>query len=249
MNFPGKEFQPITTATVPDSLDFDPFAKKYLGGIDLYAHGEIAYAFSVAKRAHAGKPRDTGGPYFEHPLMCTIYAIEVGFTQPSLLIATLLHDVQEDSLRYLITAEVTMEEVRRGDTGGVPKSELVNERLKYGNSILIAEEFGTSPAKIVHALTKSKGMSERTHVEKIRKGPAPCRPVKGFDRLHNLRTLPSDNPNRIRRKVDETRELFMPLFEMGAKDFPGPGERLLWLINLELERLEAGLREPTPEPV
>lgn len=262
MGLNGREFQPITTATIPDSLDFDPFAGKYLVGINPYFHGVIAHAFSIAATAHKEQPRDSGEPYFAHPLMCTIYLIETGFTNPSFITATLLHDVKEDSLKYLLDAEARLDEVRDLNRAAEPtltSDEYWDEYWKgnedqIGRNELIADLFGNETAELVNAVSKKstqglsripKDRAEQIYIKHLGKRPPGAGIVKGVDRLHNLRTLPPDNPKRISRKIAETKEGYLPIFEKAAKEYPGPGERLLWLIEQELETLKSGLKLPT----
>src|SRR3989344_1345602 len=210
MNLTGKEFQPITTAVVPESLDYNYFAAKYLGDIDPDFHGEIAYAFTFAQNAHAGKKRESGEDYMSHPIMCAIYAVELGFTQPFLIEATLLHDTEEDGTRFLMRAQRRIYEARRrslnfrGDTPAFSKYDLMRT------------QFSVETADLVHVLTLGRGMKLTTYVQRLLRGPMLARPIKGFDRFHNLRTLPTTNPDRVRKKIDETREVYMPVFEMAA---------------------------------
>lgn len=238
-----KEFQPITTSTVPSSLDYDYFTKQYLVDIDSSFHGEIAHAFAFAQGAHAGKNRESGEPAFSHPLMCAIYVIELGFNQPNLIKATLLHDTPEDGTRYLKHTKMRIDQSRILAQNS--KSDPIT--FSFSKYDLMCAEFDKETADIVQAVTRGPNMKQSTYTQRLRRGPSLARPVKGVDRLHNLRTLPLHDPNRVRRKIDETREDYMPIFEMAANDFPNSGERLYWLIDLELNRLEEGLTSPSPE--
>ncbi len=77
---------------------FDYQYNKFLKGIYLLiGKKKILSAFELAKKAHTGQKRDEGQKYIIHPVRvanCFIY--ELSITNPTLIIAGLLHDVVED---------------------------------------------------------------------------------------------------------------------------------------------------------
>lgn len=242
-----KESFSITTAVVPDSLRFEDFGEKYLTYIDPNEHGNIEYAYRIAEAAHKGQFRQSGEPYLSHPLICTIYLIELGFRQPPFIKATLLHDVPEDSSKYLQEAE------RRLD-------EAINARLTASweyplgfedGTDLIVRGFEIDTAEIVDAVTRrpirtqnprTKELEEKRYRRQVFDGPPGAWVVKGVDTIHNLRTLPSNNPGRIRRKIDETKRGYYPIFNMAEGTFPLEGGRLFRQIKQDIQKLEEGLQ-------
>src|SRR3989344_5395062 len=63
----------------------------------------IRLAFDYAKRAHSTQKRESGEPYFTHPLETALILAKLGL-QEKIIAAALLHDVLEDtdtSLEFL----------------------------------------------------------------------------------------------------------------------------------------------------
>ncbi len=234
------ELRRISKTIVPDSLKWDVFASKYLGEIDPYFHGNIAFAFSIAEQAHKNQSRESGEPYFSHCLMTAIYLIEAGCDHPPHIQAGFLHDVPEDNLDFLLRAQriIVREYQRIGRE---------NEIFEIYEGGLLARFFDPETAEIIEAVTKpglrprtAKGKEkfEKNCQKDILNGPPGAWVLKGFDRLHNLRTMQTFDPARIVRKIIETRRWYLPIFEKAAQAFPLEGAVLLREINEELATLE-----------
>ena len=148
---------------------------------------EKAYLFAAEK--HKDQKRRSGEPYIQHPIEVA-YILATLQAGPATLGSGFLHDVVEDT-------DTTIEEI---------------EKL-----------FGEDVAKIVDSLTKIQRLklSKRTEVDfeaedhrKIFLGMAKdvrVILVKLADRLHNLRTLASLNPDRQKALSKETLEVFTPI--------------------------------------
>jgi guanosine-3',5'-bis(diphosphate) 3'-pyrophosphohydrolase len=146
---------------------------------------ESAYRFS--KAAHEGQFRKSGEPYISHPLAVADILAQ-WHMDPQALTAALLHDVTEDTA-------VTKTEISRNF--GKPVAELVD-----GVSKLDKIEFETQ---------------EKAQAENFRKMLlAMARDVRVIliklaDRLHNMRTLDTLEPEKRRRIARETVEIYAPI--------------------------------------
>ena len=179
--------------------------------LDDYAHTAhqqkveiITRAFRFAHQAHRGVRRLSGEPYIMHPLaVARIVVREIGLGSTSIC-AALLHDVVEDT-------EFTVEDIE--------------------------QQFNPKIAQIVSGLTKISGGIFATQDEKqavnIRKLMLTMSDdvrvilIKMADRLHNMRTLSAQLPDKQRKIANETMYIYAPL-----------AHRLgLFLIKSELEDL------------
>ncbi len=181
---------------------------KYITDKDSQALIEKAYLF--AEKKHEGQMRKSGDPYITHCIGVAyiLTTLEVG---PATICAGLLHDTIEDT-------GTTKEEIEAG----------------FGNEI----------ATLVEALTKVTRLSDYKNVEftsenhrKIFVAMAKdvrVIIVKLADRLHNMRTLQFQPPEKQQRISKETLEVYAPI-----------AHRLgLYKIETELEDLSLYYTEP-----
>lgn len=148
----------------------------------------ITRAFQFAKKAHNGVRRLSGEPYIMHPLaVARIVVREIGLGSTSICSA-LLHDVVEDT-------DYTTEDIER--------------------------QFGEKIAQIVDGLTKISGGVFADQAEKqaenFRKLLLTMSDdirvvlIKLADRLHNMRTLGAQLPEKQRKIAGETQYIYAPL--------------------------------------
>lgn len=234
----------ITPITVPESLEWEYLRDNHLKSVREEYYGNIEFAFRIAEGAHLNQPRrQTGEPFFVHPIMTAVYLTEAGCYHPSHLMAALLHDVPEDNLQFLINAQ---NRIFERDTG----VRLYSSKKTAGEAIVAFEllevHFGHDTAEIVESLTKpnstartekGKIREERRSQNKLRNGPPGSWVVKAADRLHNLRTLPPDDPLRIQRKIVETRGGYLPIFKLAVGILP-EGQILYSEVSRQLRTLE-----------
>ena len=160
--------------------------------ISSYIHHEkdlklIKEAYELANEKHKGQLRKSGEPYIIHPLSVAMILADLN-VGPNTLIAAILHDVVEDT-----------------DCG-----------LE-----MIAEKFGNDVASIVDGVTKVTQMKfsslEKQQAENHQKMIIAMAKdirvivVKLADRLHNLRTLEFQSPEKQVRIALETLEIYAPL--------------------------------------
>ena len=147
----------------------------------------IRRAFDYAVAAHEGQKRKDGTPYVTHTIAAAVIAAEMGLDDDS-VIAALLHDVLEDT-----------------DTS--------HDQL--------AQEFGQDVADIVEGVTKltriQYSTKEEAQMESLRKMLMAMAKdirvilIKLADRLHNMRTMEFQSPEKQLSKSRETMEVYAPI--------------------------------------
>lgn len=147
----------------------------------------IIKAYNYAQNAHQGQYRKSGEDYFIHPVEVAKILIELQMDN-STIAAGLLHDVIEDT--------------------------------EYGYD-KIKKEFGEEIADLVEGVTKLTRLSfnskEERQAENLRKMVLAMAKdirvilIKLADRLHNMRTLKYQSPEKQKEKALETLEIFSPI--------------------------------------
>ena len=149
--------------------------------------GLIEDAYEFAKEAHKGQQRRSGQEYIVHPIEATKILADLHMDVIT-IVAGLLHDVVEDT--------------------DVPLNK-------------ICEAFGQDVAQLVDGVTKLSRIEfkskEEQQVENLRKMFLAMAKdirviiIKLADRLHNMRTLRHQSPEKQREIAEETLEIFAPL--------------------------------------
>ena len=144
----------------------------------------IEKAFRFSNAAHDGIKRKSGEPFIIHPIaVAKIVAVDLGLGATS-IVSALLHDVVEDT------------EYRLSD---------------------IESMFGERVARIVDGLTKLSGDFDSRHALTLKKMLMTLSDdvrvilIKIADRLHNMRTLDSMQPQKKIKIASETLFLYVPL--------------------------------------
>ncbi len=147
----------------------------------------IRKAFDIALEAHKDMRRKSGEPYIYHPIsVARICAEEMGL-EPTAIVCALLHDTVEDT-------HITLQDIE--------------------------DLFGATVRKIIDGLTKiPEVFDENTSIqaENFRKMILTISDdfrvvlVKLADRLHNMRTLTSMQPEKQLKIASETKFLYAPL--------------------------------------
>ena len=163
--------------------------------IDTYLHSRhrkhtqiIDKAFNFARQAHHGVRRLSGEPYIMHPIaVAQIACEEIGLGSTSICCA-LLHDVVEDT-------DYTVEDIR--NIFGEKIAQIVDGLTKISGGI-----FGDQASAQAESFKKLLlTMSEDIRVILI----------KISDRLHNMRTLGCQLPNKQYKIAGETLYIYAPL--------------------------------------
>lgn len=171
----------------------------------------ITKAFNFARQAHKGVRRLSGEPYIMHPIaVAQIVCEEVGLGSTSIC-AALLHDVVEDT-------DYTTEDIE--NIFGAKVAQIVDGLTKISGGIF--GEQASAQAENFKKLLLTMSDDIRVILIKI------C------DRLHNMRTLQSQPPNKQYKIAGETLYIYAPL-----------ANRLgLYKIKTELEDLSFRYEHP-----
>lgn len=147
----------------------------------------VHVAFDCAERAHSAQFRKDGTPYVTHAIAAAQIATEMGLDEDS-IVSALLHDTIEDT------------------------------SLEYDD---IKRQFGTEVAEIVDGVTKLTRVNytnkEDEQMENMRKMLMAMSKdirvilIKIADRLHNMRTMEYQTPEKQRSKSRETMQIYAPI--------------------------------------
>ncbi len=147
----------------------------------------IRRAYDYGRRMHDGQLRQSGEPYFTHPVAVAAILTEMRLDDATIVTA-LLHDTIEDT-------KSTYSEVARLFSAEI--AELVDGVTKLTNL-----QLGSSQTKQSENFRKLFfAMSRDLRVIL----------VKLADRLHNMRTIKSMKPEKQAQKARETMEIYAPL--------------------------------------
>ena len=148
---------------------------------------KLRRAFDFAVTAHEGQKRRDGSPYVTHTVAAATIAAQMGLDDDA-IVAALLHDVLEDTA-------VTYDE--------------------------LAAAFGKEVADIVEGVTKltrvQYSTKEETQMENLRKMLLAMAKdirvilIKLADRLHNMRTMEFQSPEKQLSKSRETMDIYAPI--------------------------------------
>ncbi len=162
----------------------------------------VRLAYDFAAKAHKGQTRKSGEPYITHPLAAAHILADMRI-DPTIVAATLLHDVPEDT-------PVTLEEV--GENFGSDVESMVRGITKLG---------------------KLKYRGVERYIENLRKMFVAMAEdirvmiIKFADRIHNLTTLGALPPQKQYRIALESLEIYAPIANrLGMDDMKGTLEDL-----------------------
>jgi len=162
------------------------FEKK----LENYADDDRRRILSAAKASrtlHEGQSRDSGEPYFIHPLQVAEILLEFNL-DASTVAAALLHDVLEDT-------KMTRQDLRR----------------EFGRDV---DALVNGVTKIATVKAQNKNVQETETIRKMLLAMVKDIRViliKLADKLHNMRTLEYKNEKRRREIAQETLDIYAPL--------------------------------------
>jgi GTP diphosphokinase / guanosine-3',5'-bis(diphosphate) 3'-diphosphatase len=151
------------------------------------AAGLIRDAYAFGEKMHEGQLRQSGEPYFSHPVAVAMILAEQQMDDATIITA-LLHDTIEDTkASYPMVAE----------RFGTVIADLVDGVTKLTNLQLSSTE--TKQAENFRKLFMATSKDLRVTL------------VKLADRLHNMRTIKSMRAEKQAQKARETMDIFAPL--------------------------------------
>ncbi|MBI2437021.1 MAG: bifunctional (p)ppGpp synthetase/guanosine-3',5'-bis(diphosphate) 3'-pyrophosphohydrolase [Candidatus Magasanikbacteria bacterium] len=181
----------------------------------------IRLAYDFADDAHQGQVRKTGEPYIIHPLAAAHILADMQI-DPVIVMATLLHDVPEDTRK-------TLEDIEKN----------------FGSEI-------ASMVRGITKLGKLKYRGVERYIENLRKmfvamaEDVRVMIIKFADRIHNLTTLDALPPQKRYRIALESLEIYAPIANrLGMDDIKGQLEDLSFkfVYPKEYERVQKVLEE------
>lgn len=191
----------------------------------------IDWAYDMAKEAHRTHKRVKGGRYFEHPRAgCLILMDELGLYDRDLLIIFLLHDTGEDSplLGSNYQSYQSFLETIRFRLGLNFSETVVHTVIHLTKPFVDESQFFTTQEAYDYYIAMIRE-DEKAILGKM------------VDRLHNLRTLPEDNPKWIQKQINETEQVYLPLFSSIKGDLRPYSIVLLEKIKDQISILKAML--------
>lgn len=147
----------------------------------------IERAFEMGRKAHEGQTRQSGEPYFNHPIAVADIMIGLGADRDS-IVASLLHDTVEDTPLTLLDIH---------DAFGDNVATLVDGATK-----LMETETNPSMDEKIETLRKIF-----TYMEK----DVRIMVIKLADRLHNMQTLKFRNPEKQKAVAKETLDVYVKI--------------------------------------
>lgn len=147
----------------------------------------VEKAYYFGEKAHEGQFRNSGEPFFIHPVNVALILADLNMDTSS-IIAGLLHDVIEDT-------EVTYEEIE--EEFGSEIAYLVNGVTKLKNLPYKTKQ--ENQAENLRKMVLAMAKDIRVII------------VKLADRLHNMRTLEYMSDAKKKEKAIETLEIYAPL--------------------------------------
>jgi (p)ppGpp synthase/HD superfamily hydrolase len=142
---------------------------------------EIKKAIYYAKKYHGDQKRQSGEPYYSHPLQVAYMVADHRLTT-NILVTSILHDTIEDT-------KLTKEIIIHLFNSTIANQVEALTRIKFTQKI--------SSAEIIKLLWLQ--------------GKEDLLLIKYFDRLHNMQTINAKSPEKILKTVEETFKKFMSL--------------------------------------
>jgi len=150
---------------------------------------EIKKAIYYAKKYHASQLRQTGEPYYSHPIEVAYMASDYLF-RTDIVVTSILHDTIEDT-------DLTFKMIKIIFSEKIANQVMDLTRIKDGNKI--------SSAEMVNSLWLQKKYDLLF--------------IKEMDRLHNIRTIEVKSPEKATKIIKETLGTFLVLATfLGLKD-------------------------------
>ncbi|MFU7501090.1 MAG: HD domain-containing protein [Candidatus Tisiphia sp.] len=140
---------------------------------------EVKKAIYYAKKYHGSQMRQSGEPYYSHPIEVA-YMISDYLFRTDIIVTSILHDTIEDT-------------------------ELTEEKIAYIFGEQVANQVEDLSRNKPHGKISSAGMMESLYRQKKYDVVL----IKIFDRMHNLQILGVESPEKVKKIIKETMEEFI----------------------------------------
>jgi GTP pyrophosphokinase len=167
-------------------LSANQFVKKVLDHNPKFNKERILKGFEFGKAAHDGQKRKTGEPYYIHPIAVTLKLLEFA-PDEDMIIASLLHDVSEDTETTLDEIEAAFGVGVRNMVYGLEKVGRVRSRVNEPNVENLRKMFVTMASDLRVII------------------------IKLCDRWHNMTTLDAVPDHKRQRIARETMDVYVPI--------------------------------------
>ena len=142
---------------------------------------EVKKAIYYARKYHGSQLRQSGEPYYSHPLEVAYKVADHWFTT-DVLVASVLHDTIEDTM-------------------------LSKEMIDYIFGSVIASKVESLTRIKIDQKISAAEMVDLLYIQKKND----LLVIKLFDRIHNMQTLAVKSPDKIRKTAEETVKKFISL--------------------------------------
>jgi guanosine-3',5'-bis(diphosphate) 3'-pyrophosphohydrolase len=182
---------------------------------------QVRRAYLYSEQAHDGQKRRSGDPYIIHPLQVAEILSDMRMDHQSLM-AAMLHDVIEDT--------------------GIAKDALQSQ---FGEAVA---ELVDGVSKLTHISFETRAEAQAENFQKMTLAMARdirVIIVKLADRLHNMRTIGSLNPEKRRRIARETLDIYSPIANrLGMYELRSELHELAYraMYPMRIERIERAVQ-------
>jgi len=182
---------------------------------------QVRRAYLYSEQAHDGQKRRSGDPYIIHPLQVAEILSDMRMDHQSLM-AAMLHDVIEDT--------------------GIAKDALHSQ---FGEAVA---ELVDGVSKLTHISFETRAEAQAENFQKMTLAMARdirVIIVKLADRLHNMRTIGSLNPEKRRRIAKETLDIYSPIANrLGMYELRSELHELAYraMYPMRIERIERAVQ-------
>ena len=182
---------------------------------------QVRRAYLYSEQAHDGQKRRSGDPYIIHPLQVAEILSDMRMDHQSLM-AAMLHDVIEDT--------------------GIAKDALQSQ---FGEAVA---ELVDGVSKLTHISFETRAEAQAENFQKMTLAMARdirVIIVKLADRLHNMPTIGSLNPEKRRRIAKETLDIYSPIANrLGMYELRSELHELAYraMFPMRIERIERAVQ-------
>jgi len=203
-------------------MDWDDFSSA-IAYLPAQEQDVVRRAFDMGKSAHEGQKRQSGEPYFTHPIAVAVILAGMGADSDT-IVAGLLHDTVEDT-------PLTLEQIEE----------------KFGPVVatLIDGVTKLNEQDIAHHPSMNEQIETLRKMFTLMQKDVRIMVIKLADRLHNMQTLSFRSPEKQQSVAKETFDIYAKIADrLGMRDMQDALEGLcIQILEPELFPILAELRQ------